>query len=190
MSFTVKKMGVVSMTAAALLVVSWGAQAEGTDGSPAAVVHITGSVTGNTCTPEWTAGQNVEIALGKVSGTKMKAVGDVGTTQPFSLSLKDCDKGITKVAVTAKGQPDKADSSAFANTAANGATGVAVSLFGGDDGATPLAANSATAVEYKVTNGAAVMSFLAKLKRSALVGDKGTENGAVDSTATLFMSYE
>lgn len=188
MSFTVKKIGTVSMTAAALLAASWGAQAA--DTSPSAEVHITAEVAGSTCTPEWaTAG--VDVNLGKVAETALTSVGDVGTTKPFVLSLKDCDSGVTKVSVTSVGQADSADSKAFANTAATGAAdGVAVTLFGGDDQSTQLTPDATGSAEYTVTDGAAEMTFLAKLERSAAVAEDGQKDGAVESTATLYMSYE
>lgn len=190
MFFTAKKIGAVSMTAAALLAASWGAQADGTDNSPSATVHITATVVGATCTPTWTAGDKVEVALGLVSDTDLAGVGDVGTTKPFSLSLKDCDDGVTKVAVVAMGTADSADSKAFANTAGDGAAdGVAVTLFGGDDQKTQLAPGG-DAIEYAVKDGAVDMTFLAKLERSAAVPDKGTKDGAVESTASLYMTYE
>lgn len=184
-----KKIGTVSMTAAALLVASWGAQA--TDHSPSAVVHITATVVGSTCTPEWKAGENVEVALGKVSDAKLAAVGDVGATKPFVLSLKNCDAGVKKVSVTAMGQSDSSDSTAFANTAASGAAhGVAVTLFGGNDQSTQLTPDATGSAEYTVTDGAAEMTFLAKLVRSAALSDSGSKDGAVESTATLYMGYE
>lgn len=186
MSFTAKKFGTVSMTAAALLVASWGAQATSTDGPSTAIVHITATVTGNTCTPEWD-GKGVEVNLGKVADTALSNVGDVGAIKPFTLHLKDCDSGVTKVVVTAMGQGDSGDSSAFANGAATGAAnGVAVALYGGQ---TQLKPDGSTSAEYKVSDKAADMSFLAKLKRTADAG-KGTKDGAVDSTATLYMTYE
>lgn len=188
MPFIMKKIGAVSMSAAAMLAASWSVHAA--DSSPTATVHITATVVGNTCTPEWATEKNVEVSLGKVADTALKSVGDVGATKPFVLSLKDCDSGITKVSVTSMGQADTADSKAFANTATNGADGVAVTLFGGDDQSTQLTPDATSSAEYAVTDGAAEMTFLAKLKRSAAVAEGGNKDGAVESTATLYMSYE
>lgn len=193
MSFNIKKIGTVSMTAAALLAASWGAQAEDpTDGSPAAEVHFTATVTGNTCTPEWTLGSKMEVPFGKIADTALASVGDVGSTQPFTLSLKNCDSGVRKVSVTALGKSDGSDKTAFANTAAsNAADGVAVTLWGGTNQSTQLTPDASSSAEYTVTDGAAAMTFLAKLERSAAVAaDGGNKDGAVESTASLYLSYE
>lgn len=187
MSFNMKKIGTVSMTAAALLAASWGAQA---DGSPSATVKITASVTGATCTPEWTLTDTQTVNLGKVADTALAAVGDVGATQPFSLSIKDCDSGVKKVNVWAMGTQDSGDNTAFKNTATSGADGVAVTLWGGEAQSTQLTPDGRSQATYKVTDGAANMVFLAKLERSAAVVDSGTKDGAVESTATLYMGYE
>ncbi|MBD8109344.1 MULTISPECIES: fimbrial protein [Erwiniaceae] len=188
-----KKIGTVSMTGAALLAASWGAQAtDASDTSPAAQVHFTATVTGNTCTPEWTLGSKMEVPFGKIADTTLATVGDVGSTQPFTLSLKNCDSGIKKVAVSALGTADGSDKKAFANTAASSgaASGVAVTLWGGSDHSTQLTPDATSQAEYKVTDGAAAMSFVAKLERSAAVGEKGTKDGSVESIANLYLDYE
>lgn len=188
MSFNVKKMGSASAVALALFAASWGAHAAE---ATSAVVNITATVVGKTCTPSWTSGSTVSVDLGKVSTANLAAQGDVGAEKPFTLSLSDCDSGVAKVAVTATGSADGTDATAFKNTGS--ATGVAVTLFGGDDGTTQLLPDGTTAAEYTVTNGAASMPFLAKLVRSAAAdsGDTaGVANGTVSSTATLYMTYQ
>lgn len=191
MSFNMKKIGAAGMTAAALLAASWGVQATTTDSTPTAQVKITATVQGATCTPEWTASTAETVSLGKVADTALASVGDVGATKPFTLSLKNCDDGVTKVNVWASGTPDGADSSAFKNTASSGAAdGVAVTLWGGDGQSTQLTPDQTSNATYTVTDGAAAMTFLARLKRSAAVAAGGTKDGAVESTATLYMGYE
>lgn len=189
MFFFYKKIVPIGTIAVAVLGASPGVQA--IDSSPSAVVHITAEVVGNTCTPEWTSGSDMEVSLGKVADTALEGVGDVGATIPFTLSLKDCDSGVTKITVTAMGKPDDADATAFANTApSERADGVAVTLFGGDDQSTKLEPKSTNSVEYEVTDGNAKMTFLAKLVRTAIVPLDGTKDGKVESTATLYMNYD
>lgn len=190
MSFNMKKIGTVSMTAAALLAASWGVQAATTDSSPSAKVKITATVQGSTCTPEWTLTDTQTVSLGKVADTALSAVGDVGATQPFTLSVNNCDSGVTKVNVWAVGTQDTADNTAFKNAAASGADGVAVTLWGGNDQSTQLTPDGTGKATYTVTDGAATMTFLAKLERSAAVATGGVTDGAVESTATLYMGYE
>lgn len=192
MSLNMKKIGTVSMTAAALLAALWGVQADAADdNTPAAQVKVTATVTGKTCTPTWNATKAETVMLGNVADTALANVGDVGTTKPFTLSLNDCDSGVTKVNVWAAGMPDSADTAAFKNTASTGAaSGVAVTLWGGDDQSTQLTPDKRSSVAYTVTDGAAAMTFLAKLQRTAAVGDEQTKDGAVESIATLYMGYE
>lgn len=187
MALSVQKVGSVSVIAAALFAASWGAQAAVADAA-SATVNITAEIVGKTCTPSWKAGTAVSVDLGKVSTGSLAAAGDVGSLKPFTLSLKDCDSGVTKVAVEAAGTADSDDASAFANTAASGAaTGVAVTLFGGEEQSKQLTPDSSKVVEYTVTDGAADMTFLAKLERTT---SEAVTEGKVSSTATLYMTYE
>lgn len=176
--------------AVALFAASNGVYAATADAA-SATINITAEVTGATCTPSWNGSTPVSIDLGQVSATDMAAKGDVGSLKPFTLKLSDCDKSVSKVAVIAGGTADATDPTAFANTLTgdSAASGVAVALFGGDDQATQIQPGSTTPAEYSVTNGAAEMTFMAKLLRTA-ADDKGVTNGKVSSTATLYMSYE
>lgn len=192
MSSTVKKIGTLSVITASLFVASWGAQAAVADAA-SATVNITATVQGSTCTPSWKNANPVTVDLGKVASSDLTTQGEIGALKAFILTLSKCDTSVTKVEVTASGTADDTDADAFANTAAGGATGVAVTLFGGDAQDTQLKPDGSKSVEYEVKDGAANMSFLAKLERSAAADsgeEKAVTDGAVSSTATLNMTYE
>lgn len=188
MTYNIKKLYSASAIALAIYASSWGAHAAD---ATSAVVNMTATVVGQTCTPSWASSDNVSVDLGRVSAKDLVSQGDVGSARPFSLSLTNCDSGVTKVSVTAAGTPDGTDASAFKNT--GDATGVAVTLFGGDDGTQQLMPDGSSSVLYSITGGAAKMPFSAKLIRSAATDvdeNKGVKNGSVISTATLYMTYQ
>lgn len=191
MFINAKKTGTLSMAALALMVASCGAHAAGNVADAAmAQVNITATVVGGTCTPSWKSSTPVAVDLGKVSDTNMADKGDIGSMKPFTLSLTDCASGISKVSVMSVGTPDSVDSSAYANLDAGttAAKGVAVTLFGGTDQKTQLKPSGSTA-DYAINNGGADMVFLAKLERTS---DSSTAitDGSLQSTATLYMTYE
>ncbi|KVD77998.1 hypothetical protein WS62_29675 [Burkholderia sp. ABCPW 14] len=193
MSLTVKKISTLGVITAALFAASWGAQAA-TANTASATVNITATVVGKTCTPSWTA-DGVSVSLGSVASTDLAAQGDVGALKPFTLSLTNCDSGVTKVSVMGVGTADGTDSTDFANKESgdDAAAGVAVALFGGPAQDTQIKPDGTTPVEYPVSNGGVDMTFLAKLVRSAATADTQSDvlkPGKVSSTATLYMTYE
>lgn len=183
MTYNIKKLCSASAIALAVYASSWGAHAAD---ATSAIVNMTATVVGQTCTPSWASSGNVSVDLGKVSAKDLVSQSDVGSARPFSLSLTNCDSGVTKVSVTAAGTPDGTDASAFKNTGD-------ATLFGGDDGTQQLMPDGSSSVLYSITGGAGNMPFSAKLIRSAATDvddNKGVKNGSVISTATLYMTYQ
>lgn len=185
---TVKKVGAVSVLAAALLASSGAALAAAASPSSAKVT-VTATVVESTCTAGWDT-SGVEVNLGKVSTTTMAKKGDIGASKPFSLSLTGCSD-ISNVNISASGTADATDNQAFANTGT--AKGVAVELFGGDGQTGQLLPNNSTSVlTYPVTNGTATLSLLAKLERTAADDAQAADfaAGEVNSVANLNLTYE
>lgn len=185
-----KKIGTVASIAAAMFAVSHSAHANTADTASADIV-ITATVVGQTCVANWQASVPVLVDLGSVQSSSLVSAGDIGAVKPFTLSLTGCDSAISKVSVQALGTGDNNNADVFANdlTGSNAASGVGVSLFGGDTQADQLKPDGSTSVDFAVNNGDANMTFLAKLERTA--GSAGTVGlGSVSSTATLYMTYE
>lgn len=186
-----KKLAISS--AVTMVFAAWGIQAQAkTANAASANIVITASVTAKTCTPQWTDA-NIMVDLGKVASSDMASKGDVGALKPFTLSLTDCDAGVTNVDVSSSGEADSVDSAAFANvtsSADNAAQGVAVTLFGGPSQDKQLTPDAKTHVTYPVDaeTHAADMMFMAKLEST---GDHSAITaGPVRSRATLYMTYE
>lgn len=160
---------------------SWGASAA----SDTATVNITATVVDNTCTPQW-SDSGVSVDLNRVSLNDF-GTNKIGAEKTFTLSLTDCGSDTTKVTVTASGTEDGTDSSLFSNLESDGATGVAVAIWGDSSQSTQLTPDGLTSAEYTVSNQAVDMTFLARLMQT---GDTTPTAGSVRSTVTLTMDYE
>lgn len=186
MTFNVKKMGSISAVAVALFAASWGAHAV-TANTATAPIHFKAVVVDQTCTPNWDATKGVDIDFKNVSAKDLKALGDIGSIQPFTLSLTDCE-GVKGVTVTSTGTADQTDKKAFANTStdATPAKNVAFVLMGGADQKTQLTPDNGS-VEYQLAKNATGidMSFLAEL-----VATGQATTGPASGLATLYMTYE
>ncbi|EQA1624988.1 fimbrial protein [Enterobacter asburiae] len=190
MSFNAKKMGSVSVIAAALFAASWGAHAA-TTGAPAATINFSASVVAQTCTPSWTE-KGQDVNFGKVSVKDLAAAGDIGSYQRFTLKLTDCTD-VGDVVVTSTGTADTVNAKAFANTAAKSddsdpdpAKNVAFLLMGGPDLKTPLTPDGDT-VTYTLADKAdsIEMPFLGELVSTGVA-----TAGPATGNATLYMTYE
>ena len=174
-----------SMSGIAIAMLALGASWSASAASDSVGVVVTATVVDNTCTPQWSP-SGVMVEMGRVSIKDFGADG-TGATKPFIISLTDCGSDTTKVTVTATGTEDIVDSSLFANVLADGASGVAVGLWGGADLSTQFVPNGAISVEYPVVNQSVDMSFIAALMRT---GANAPGAGAVKSTIGLVVNYE
>lgn len=167
----------------ALLAFSYGAQAA----TATATVNVTATVVANTCTPQWSGAQALDV--GRASMTDFTGTDAVGASNTLDLKLINCGADTTKVKVTADGTPDNGNGDLFANTESGGATGVAFALFGGDDQNTQLKPKNASNVEYAVDSGSKTvdMIFRADLKQ---LSETPPTSGKVTSAITLTMTYE
>ncbi|MFP7609909.1 fimbrial protein [Serratia quinivorans] len=99
--------------------------------SDTATITITGRVLANTCTIDsGSAKQNV--TLSDIADRDIKGAGKTGGEKQISIVLKECGPVANYVTVTASGNPDGADTTAFANSIAQedaGATGVALYFY-------------------------------------------------------------
>lgn len=167
--------------ALAIMGVSWGVSAA----SDTATVNITATVVDNTCTPQW-SDSGVSVDLNRVSLNDF-GTDKIGAEKTFTLSLTDCGSDTTKITVTASGTEDGTDSSLFSNLESDGATGVAVAIWGDSSQSTQLTPDGLNSAEYTVSNQAVDMTFTARLMQT---GDATPTAGSVRSAVTLTMDYE
>lgn len=96
--------------------------------SDSATITITGRVLANTCTIDSTsASQN--IVLSDIADRDIKGAGKTGGEKNIRIVLKDCGAAASNVVVTTSGTADTDDTTAFANTAADGAKGVGLYFY-------------------------------------------------------------
>jgi len=174
-----------SMSGIAIAMVALGASWGASAASESASVSVTATVVDNTCTPQWSAA-GVTVDMGRVSSNDFGA-DKIGAAETFIMSLVNCGSDTSKVTVTATGEEDSVDSSLFANSVADGATGVAVGLWGGPDFSTQLVPNGSISIEYPVVNQSIDMNFKAGLMQT---GANAPGAGAVKSVINLTMDYE
>lgn len=153
--------------------------------SDSATVNITASVVDNTCTPQWSEG-GVNVAMNRVSLNDFGA-DRVAATKNFTLSLANCGSGATTVKVRAAGTSDMTDSALFRNSAAGGATGVGVGVWGDSAQATQLLPDGSNNVEYTIADNRVDMVFQAKLMKS---GVEAPSIGEVNSVVTMMVDYQ
>lgn len=177
---SVQKIGVISAIAASLFMTSLTANAA----SDSVPVNITASVVNNTCTPDW-AVSGVNVDLSRVA-VKDFGSDKVGSTNTFTLNLKDCGSDATKVTVSASGAADGTDASLFSNTVSS-TSGVGVGIWGGPSQTTQMKPNGDGNVEYPISNNAANMTFMVKLMQT---GDSTPVAGQVKSTVTMTIAYQ
>lgn len=185
MSLIINKTAGLSAVAVLLLASSLSVQAA----PESATVNITASVVDNTCTPDWDAA-GVSVPMGSAHVSDFNQKGDVALTKEFDLKLKDCGDASTKVKVTANGTGDTDDTSAFVNQTdvdGGGASGVAITIFGGEKQDTQLLPDGSASTEYAIADSAADMKFLAKLEMS---GAKAVTTGDVKSVVNMTIDYE
>lgn len=96
--------------------------------SDSAIITITGKVLANTCTID-EASAKQSITLSDIADRDIKGVGKTGGEKNISIVLKDCGAAASNVVVTASGTPDDDDTTAFANTATDGAEGVGLYFY-------------------------------------------------------------
>jgi len=179
-----KNISVMSVLAASLF--TTGAFA---DASPSTTdINITAKVVDATCTAGWDT-SGVSLDLGSVSTSSLAAKGDIGASKPLTLTLTGCT-GMTKVHLSATGNKDSDDSTAFSNSGT--AKGVAVQLFGGEGQSTQLLPQDSTqTADYTIKDGNATLALLAKLERTTDASDEEAfAAGTVVSKATLNLTYE
>ncbi|MFP2423372.1 fimbrial protein [Pseudescherichia vulneris] len=96
--------------------------------SDSATITISGRVLANTCTID-SATATQKIDLPNISDRDIKGVGKTGGEKEISIVLKDCGAAASSVVVTASGTAVTDYSTAFANTASDGAKGVGLFFY-------------------------------------------------------------
>lgn len=114
-------------TALMVLMTAGAAQAA----SDTAIITITGRVLANTCTIDSNSATQT-VTLDDIADRDIRGKGKTGGTKDVVIKLNGCGDSASGVVVTASGNPDSEDPSAFANAvseANEGATGVGVYFF-------------------------------------------------------------
>lgn len=150
-----------------------------------AQVTVSATVVDNTCTPGWPS-TGVQVNLERASLKDFTGTGSIGASKPFQLLLKDCGSGATSVTVTAGGTPDTNNPALFANSAASGASGVGLGIFGASTQETQLQPDGSNNVLYNIEDGKVSMGFVAKLIQS---GATKPTSGDFKSVLTLNVAY-
>lgn len=149
-----------------------------------ATINITANLVENTCTPQWSdAGLSVDmnrVSLNDFGNERVAAI------QNFTLSLDNCGGASRTIKVHATGSSNSFNPSLFSNTAENGATGVAVSLWGGSSQMTKMLPNGGTSVEYTVTEHKVDMVFQVRLIKNYL---EKPGVGYFSSVVTMMIDY-
>ncbi|MFZ4216141.1 fimbrial protein [Pantoea endophytica] len=94
-----------------------------------ATITFTGKVTATTC--DVSSGGDQEVNFGLIAADSFKGVGTPGAEVPFSIKLSGCES-ISQATATFDGQADSTDKTLIANTATDGAEGVAFAIYEAD----------------------------------------------------------
>ncbi|KAA5951240.1 type 1 fimbrial protein [Pantoea sp. VH_18] len=91
-------------------------------------INVKGKIVSNTCVID-TTNSDLTVTLPTLSDKDFKSKGVVAGKKTVNLVLKDCGKDTSKVDVTASGDPDDTDKSAFKNAATGGDAATGVGLY-------------------------------------------------------------
>lgn len=151
--------------------------------SDSATITITGRVLANTCTID-SASATQSIVLSDIADRDIKGIGKTGGEKNISIVLKDCGAAASNVVVTASGATDGDDSSAFSNSATDGAEGVGL-YFYQTDGATKFKPDGSVQETSALTPSADnTLTY-----KASYVGTKGTVT-AGDFSTVVNMKFE
>ncbi len=190
MTINFKKTLVSGLVAASLAVVSGSAMAVS---NPVNVdVTFTGTILDNTCdTPTVTGGST--IAFGNISQANFSnTVGTVGKEKLFTVEFENCGANAQNVDITFTGTDDAADGISLPNSIAEGnATGVGVTLLGGNNYGTVMKLNDPTAKASYATLSSGAGPFTINLKAQAVQTTASIPSlGDLDASGTLVVTYE
>ncbi|MFC4763115.1 fimbrial protein [Dyella koreensis] len=169
-------------TLAGLLLAMGLATVAGTAGADVANVTINGTIDAGTCTIS--AGDvNKNVTLATIKTSDLPAAGGVAALQNVTLTVNNCDVGLTTASFTFTGTPDDTDKVRWKNTGS--AQGVAVELE--SSAGVPIGADGTNnQLMAQITGGQAVLTFQAGYWH--LPGVTAT-SGSVSAVATVNTSY-
>lgn len=151
--------------------------------SDSAVITITGKVLANTCTID-NASKEQNIVLPDISDRDIRGLGKTGGMKDIIITLAECGASVGNVAITTSGAVDSDDSTAFANTASEGAEGVGLYFYQTDGITTFKPDGSVTEERALVPSENNVLTF-----KAAYVGTKDTVK-AGDFNAVVNINFE
>ena len=173
---------VIVMAIAALL--SCGISANTYAASDSATIIIIGRVLANTCTID-TASAEQNITLDDIADRDIKGKGTTGGEKAVSIILRDCGASASSVVVTASGVgQDIDDTTAFVNSAVNGAEGVGLYFWQTDGTTRFLPDGSVKETSVLIPSVDNTLTY-----KAAYVGTKDTIKAGAFSTV-VYMTFD